>query len=83
MDENEKTFIEQKLPNYNSEGVKYHAFEFEPVAIETIPVFRMLNSDSGSHLYTIDRNELNNIQANLPNYSLENNGNPVFHVFEL
>ncbi len=83
MDENEKTFIEQKLTNYSSEGVKYHAFEFEPAAIETIPVFRMLNSDSGSHLYTIDRNELNNIQANLPNYSLENNGNPVFHVFEL
>ena len=83
MDENEKSFIEANLPNYSAEGVKYHAFEFEPADIETIPVYRMLNADSGSHLYTIDENELNYIQDNLPNFTLENNGEAAFHVFEL
>ncbi len=82
-DENEKGVIEDTLPNYNFEGIKYYAFESEPTEIDTIPVFRMLNNDSGSHLYTIDQNELNYIQENLPNFSFENNGNAVFHVFEL
>ena len=83
MDENEKTYIEANLSNYSSEGVKYYAFESEPAEIETIPVYRLLNSDSGSHLYTIDQNELNYIQANLPNFTLENNGDAAFHVLEL
>ena len=82
-DENEKSVIEDTLPNYNFEGIKYYAFESEPTEIDTIPVFRMLNNDSGSHLYTIDQNELNYIQENLPNFSFENNGNAVFYVFEL
>ncbi|MGB5712465.1 MAG: hypothetical protein WBM44_16330, partial [Waterburya sp.] len=81
-DENEKSVIEDTLANYNFEGIKYYAFESEPTEIDTIPVFRMLNNDSGSHLYTIDQNELNYIQENLPNFSFENNGNAVFHVFE-
>ena len=41
-DENEKSVIEDTLPNYNSEGIKYYAFESEPTEIDTIPVFRML-----------------------------------------
>ena len=82
-DENEKSVIEDTLANYNFEGIKYYAFESEPTEVETIPVFRMLNNDTGSHLYTIDQNELNYIQANLPNFSFENNGNAVYHVFEL
>ncbi|MEM7592970.1 MAG: hypothetical protein AAF383_15880 [Cyanobacteria bacterium P01_A01_bin.83] len=82
-DENERDFVEDTLANYNFEGIKYYAFESEPTEIETIPVFRMLNNDSGSHLYTIDQNEVNYIQENLPNFSFENNGDAVFHVFEL
>ena len=82
-DENERSVILDTLSNYNFEGVKYYAFDTEPTEIETIPVFRMLNSDSGSHLFTIDQNELNYIQEKLPNFSFENNGNAVFHVFEL
>ena len=82
-DENEKSVIEDTLANYNFEGIKYYAFESEPTEVETIPVFRMLNNDTGSHLYTIDQNELNYIQENLPNFSFENNGNAVYHVFEL
>ena len=83
MDENEKSFIEANLSNYSFEGVKYHAFETEPADIKTIPVYRLLNGDSGSHLYTIDQNELNYIQEKLPNFTLENNGEPTYHVFEL
>ena len=82
-DEVEKAYIEENLPNYNSEGIKYHAFESQPEGIETIPVFRLLNGNTGSHLYTIDQNELNYIQDNLPHFSLENNGEATFYVFEL
>ncbi len=83
MDENEKSFIQENLDNYNFEGVKYYAFESEPENIATIPVYRLLNNTSGSHLFTVDRNEVNYIQENLPYFSLENNGDAAFHVFEL
>ena len=83
MDENERSFIEANLANYSPEGIKYYAFESEPQNIETIPVYRLLNSDSGSHIYTIDSNELSYIQENLPNFTLENNGEATFHVFEI
>ena len=82
-DEVERAFIEENLPNYNAEGIKYYAFETKPEGIETLPVFRLLNTDTGSHLYTIEPSELNYIQENLPNFSLENNGEATFHVFEL
>ena len=83
IEEQEKSFIEDTLANYNFEGIQYYAFESQPTDIETIPVFRMLNSDNGSHLYTSEPEELNYIQENLPNFSLENQGAAVFHVFEL
>ena len=82
-DENERAFIEANLANYSSEGIKYYAFESEPENIDTIPVYRLYNSDSSSHLYTIDPNELSYIQENLPHFTLENNGEATFHVFEL
>ena len=82
-DEVERAFIEENLPNYNAEGIKYHAFESQPEGIDTIPVFRLLNTDTGSHLYTIDQNELNFIQDNLSNFTLENNGEATFYVFDL
>ena len=83
MNENEKTIIQETLANYSFEGIKYYAFESEPAEIETVPVFRMLNGQSSSHFFTIDQNEINNLQANLPHFSFENNGDAVFHVFEL
>ena len=82
-EEKEKSYIQNNLSNYSFEGIKYYAFESAPVGIETIPVFRLLNTTSGSHLYTIDSKELNFIQDNLPNFTLENNGEAVYHVFEL
>ena len=82
-DEVERAYIEENLPNYNFEGIKYHAFETQPEGIETIPVFRLLNSITGSHLYTIDQNELNYIQNNLPHFNMENNGEATFYVLDL
>ena len=83
MDENEKDHIIDNLTNYNFEGIKYYAFETEPENLDTIPVYRMLNNQSGAHLFTIDQNEIDSIQATLPHFSMENNGEAAFHVFAL
>ncbi|MCC0179203.1 hypothetical protein I4641_19760 [Waterburya agarophytonicola K14] len=83
MNQLEKETIQDTLEHYSFEGIKYYAFESQPENLETIPVYRMLNSSTGSHLFSSDRNEIENIQATLPDFSLENNGNPTFYVFEL
>ena len=83
MNEVERGYIQDNLDNYSFEGVKYYAFETEPQEIETIPVYRMYNSQSGAHLYSSDQNEINYIQENLPHFSMENNGDAAFHVLEL
>ncbi len=83
MDEIERGFIEDNLANYNFEDIQYYAFEDQPENIETVPVYRMLNSQSGSHLFTIDQAEVNYIQDNLPNFSFEGDDGIAFHVFEL
>jgi peroxidase len=83
MDEVEKSYIENNLSNYNYEGIKFYAFEDAPQDIETLPVFRMLNSQSGSHLFTVDQVEIDYIQNNLPHFSLEGNNGVAFYVVEL
>ena len=83
MDENEIDYIIDAFANYDFEGIKYYAFETEPANLDTIPVYRMLNNQSGAHLFTIDQNEIDGIQATLPHFSMENNGEAAFHVFEL
>ena len=83
MDENEKDYIVDTFANYSFEGIKYYAFETEPANLDTIPVYRMLNNQSGAHLFTIDQNEIDAIQATLPHFTMENNGEAAFHVFAL
>ena len=83
MDENEKNYILDRLPNYGFENIKYYAFESQPENLETFPVYRMRNSDTGAHLFTVDQNEVNYIRNNLSNYSLEGNGGVAFYVFAL
>ena len=83
MNENEKDHIQDNLVNYSFEGIKYYAFETAPEDTETIPIYRMLNTLSGAHLFTSDQNEMNHIQANLPHYSLENNDDAAFYVIDL
>ena len=43
----------------------------------------MLNGQSGAHLFTIDPNEINYIEENLPHFSMEGGDSGAFHVFEL
>ena len=83
MNENEKSYIEDNLGNYNFEGIKYYAFEKEPQNMATIPVYRMLNTQTGAHLFSSDSNEIAYIEENLSHFSMENNGNAAFYVFEL
>ena len=83
MDENEKDYIIDSFANYSFEDIKYYAFETEPANLDTIPVYRMLNNQSGAHLFTIDQNEIDSIQATLPHFTMENNGEAAFHVFAL
>ena len=82
-DENEKDYIQGNLANYSFEGIKYYAFEAEPENLETIPVYRMLNTQSGAHLFSADGNEINYLQQTQPHFTMENEGNAAFHVFEL
>ncbi len=53
------------------------------LVLETIPVYRMLNTQSGAHLFSSDRNEINYLETNQPHFTMENNGEAVFYVFEL
>ena len=83
MDENEKDHIQGNLDNYAFEGIKYYAFESQPQDMDTIPVYRMLNTQSGAHLFTVDQNEIDYIQQTQPHFAMENSGNAAFHVLEL
>ena len=86
MDENEKNYIQNNLASYDFEDIKYYAFEVEPEEFDTVPVYRMRNSDTGTHLLTVDQNEVNTVQ-NFPNFSFEGNSGGVegvaFYVFAL
>ena len=83
MFEAEKEYIETTLDNYTYEGVAYYAFESEQDSIDTIPVYRMLNGDTGTHLFTADSNEITYIQNNLSNFTLEGNSGVAFYVMEI
>ncbi|MEL7419320.1 MAG: hypothetical protein AAGK10_12210, partial [Cyanobacteria bacterium J06555_3] len=78
----EQDYIQNNLENYDSLGVAYYAFVYEPEELETIPVYRLLNEETGTHMLVSDRRELDYIQDNLPNFNLENNSEAVFYVLE-
>ncbi len=50
--------------------------------METVPLYRMLNTQSGAHLFTTDRKEFNFIQANEPQFQIEANDGIAFYVLE-
>ena len=87
MDENEKNYIQDNLTNYSFEDISYYAFaedsvsEPEAFTSEIIPVYRLLNSSNGTHLFTADANEVNYIQDNLANFTLEGDDGIAFYVF--
>ncbi len=82
MDENEKNYIRQNLGYYSFEDVAYYAFNSQPKNIETIPLYRMLNTQTGSHLFTTDTNEFNVLSQTQPQFQIEGNGGVTFYVLD-
>ena len=82
LDNVEKDYILNNLDNYSLEGTAYYAFENEPENIETIPVYRMYNTDTGTHLLTSDLIEFNSIQTNLDHFNMEGDNGVTFYALE-
>ncbi|MGD1920915.1 MAG: hypothetical protein ACFCAD_19760, partial [Pleurocapsa sp.] len=84
IDENEKKHINQTLDNYSFEGISYYAFESEPQDIETVPLYRLYNTTSYSHLFTTDQNEFNTItnSSDFSHFDVEGNEGITYYVIE-
>ena len=82
MDENEKDFIIDNFDNYIFENEAYYAFAEQSEAVKTVPLYRMLNTQTGSHLFTTDANEFNTIKNDLPHFQVEGDEGVTFHVLE-
>ena len=67
----ERASIEENLPNYISEGSAYISVDPFTGSPEPEKVYRFLNQDTGTHLYTTSEVEKESVEDNLPNYSLE------------
>ena len=67
----ERDAISENLPNYVSEGSAYVSVDPFTGSPEPEQVYRFLNSDTGTHLYTVSEVERQSVEENLPNFSLE------------
>ncbi|MEL7409043.1 MAG: hypothetical protein AAFN00_19200, partial [Cyanobacteria bacterium J06558_2] len=70
VDENERDFVLENLPNYDFEGETYNAVD-PNVALGAEEVYRFFNSQTGVHLYTTSEVERDSIIENLDNFSYE------------
>lgn len=84
MDENERSNIVQNLDNYSFDGISYYAFESEPQNIETVPLYRLYNTISLSHLFTTDNNEFDTItnDSNFSHFNVEGNEGITYYVID-
>jgi protein-disulfide isomerase len=70
IDEGEKTTIQTTLTNqYTYEGIKYSVAK-SALLENGVPVYRFFNKEIGSHFYTTNESEKNQVMA-LPKYSYE------------
>ena len=67
----ERDSIIKNLPNYVSEGASYVSVDSLTGNPQPQQVYRFLNQNTGTHLYTISATEKNFIANNLDNFSLE------------
>ena len=79
----ERDYILDNLDNYSFEGTAYYAFADELEAIDTVPVYRLLNNQTGSHLFTSDRSEFDYVKDNLSHFAVEADNGIAFHVVEV
>ena len=70
--ENERDFIIENLSNYASEGSAYVSVDPLTGSPEPQKVHRFLNTNTGTHLFTISETEKSFIEDNLDFLSLEN-----------
>jgi hypothetical protein len=69
--ESEKDNIIENLSNYTLEGASYLGADPLSGAPKPESVYRFLNKDTGTHLYTISEEEKTFVQDNLTNYTFE------------
>ena len=67
----ERDAILENLPNYISEGSAYVSVDPFTGSPEPEKVYRFLNTETGTHLYTVSEIERESVEQNLPNFSLE------------
>lgn len=67
----ERASIEENLPNYISEGEAYVSVDPFTGSPEPEKVYRFLNTQTGTHLYTTSEIERESVEDNLPNFNLE------------
>jgi cyclophilin family peptidyl-prolyl cis-trans isomerase len=67
----ERNYIFNNLPNYAFEGLAYSSIDTLTGSPEPEKVYRFLNRDTGTHLYTISEVEKESVETNLDNYNLE------------
>ncbi len=67
----ERASIEENLPNYIAEGSAYISVDPFTGSPEPEKVYRFLNQDTGTHLYTTSEVEKESVEDNLANFSLE------------
>ena len=70
---NERDTILETLPNYEFESFAYVNVDVDSLTGDTQAqqVYRFLNQDTGTHLYTTSEVEKESVEANLSNFSLE------------
>jgi len=68
-DEDEALRVQQSLPDFKYEGIKFNAFSFP--ADGRVAVHRFYNTKTLTHFYTSDQNEVNVIRATLPDFNYE------------
>ena len=67
----ERDSILETLPNYQFESFAYDSVDSLTGSTEPEQVYRFLNQDTGTHLYTTSEVERASVEENLSNFSLE------------
>lgn len=84
---NEVDLVENNLMDraiQDSESIEFYAFESEDATeLPIVPVYRMFNSQSGTHYWTASEDVATDLESNFPYFSMENNREAVFYAFEL
>ena len=78
--EAEKEEIESTQPDYIAEPSGYRTLDSLSGNPEAEEVFTLFNRDTGAFLYTSDLNEIDYIEDNLPNYTMQDESLFAFDV---